>query len=136
MKSLYRVFLWIVFSSKMIGSVRICLPLCAPLVKQTRLTCCLSALPLALRMLRVSRKEHMVRQTLKSPGGSPRGAVAPRTPSCARSRSVLNKEQGQTPLLAEHDRDSGLALLRELFGSRPHELIRLIATSIKLRPCY
>lgn len=46
------------------------------------------------------------------PGGSPRGAVAPRTPSRARSRSVLNKEQGQTPLLAEHDRDSGLALLR------------------------
>lgn len=49
MKSVCGFFLSIIFS-EMIGSVCICRPLRAPLVKHTWLTCCLSALPLALRV--------------------------------------------------------------------------------------
>lgn len=43
----------------------------------------------------------------------PRGAQSLRGHLRARDRAVsFNKEQGQTPLLVEYDRDSGLALLR------------------------
>jgi len=44
---LYELFLWVALSSEMIGSVRICLSLRAPLVKRT---CCLSTFSLALRV--------------------------------------------------------------------------------------
>lgn len=48
------------------------------------------------------------------PGGSQaRGAQSLQGHLRARDRTVsFNKEQGQTPLLAEYDRDSGLALLQ------------------------
>lgn len=83
-------------------------------IKHTWLTCCLSALPLALRVHSSASAQEGTRGTpnLEITRAGPREAQSLQGHLRARSRNILNKEQGQTPLLAEHDRDSGLALLR------------------------
>jgi len=52
-----------------------------------------------------------------------------------RARGVLNKEQGQMPLLAERDRDSRSRVTSCFSGQDQTSFIRLTATAIKLFPC-
>lgn len=85
---------------------------------------------------RQHRKEHVVRQTLKSPGRIPAGR--------SRSKDTFARAIAQCPLIRSRVKCHSLlnttvtpvSRYLELFGSRSHELIRLIATSVRLRPCY